>query len=261
MPWQTPNAYDEPRAPPRQFTNRCACRWSAAGRLASLATDHGAFASRVRQQLDMLTSLTATEAEPKREFKDPTTRRERFKKIGEKELMRSASDEPCRMHAGAVHYGSAQGEAETPERAGERGERGKSLHPGRRRRQLSRGSDGAGEDAGLDQGAYESGDASGQRGSREGDVGAKELDAGRRGRGWLIMSRGSLSDGQLCLEVGTDRSALPALEPASSNTAPRWQHSESIVGKEACVSRPGIQGSTAEVGEMVSPRGHQVWAS
>ena len=209
----------------------------------------------------MLTSLTATEAEPKREFKDPTTRRERFKKIGEKELMRSASDEPCRMHADAVHYGSAEGEAEMPERAGMRGERGKSLHTGRRRRQLSRGSDGLGEDAGLDQGDQEGGDASGQRGSREGHVGAKELDASRRGRGRLIMSRGSLSDGQLCLQVGTDRLALPALEPAASDAAPPWQRSESISGKETCAGRPGMQDSAAQVGEMVSPRGRQVRAS
>ena len=94
IPWQTPNAFDEPRAQPRQFMNRYTCRCIAGcSSVAPLTKEQ--IANRVRQQLDMLTSLAATEAgEHKRESKDSMTRRERSRKPGEREIIRSASVSP-----------------------------------------------------------------------------------------------------------------------------------------------------------------------
>lgn len=223
-------------------------------------------ANRVRQQLDMLTSLAATESvEQKRESKDSTTRRERSRKPGthggEREIIRSASDESCHMPHSVVCCGVAEGEAESTKRGEELGrETVKAAPAGRRRRGFSRCCDGMGEDAGPDVAAgEESGEAKRQQDIREGDNAMKELESGRKGRGRPLKGRGCLSDGQLCLGISTAGSN--SLRPPLNATS--LQHPEGAAGAEVC-SGPGHKGEEAGVGEtaqVVSPRGRQVRTS
>lgn len=155
--WQT--AYEEPKPQPRSFVNRA-----------------------LRQHLDTLTSLAAgTDTK-----EEPTTRRGRSRKPGDKELQRSASDDPSR-----TYYGSGEGRPETPER-GEEGGRGREAEgQGIWRRRRSRG-DGIGEDAGLDLFSDDRGNAAqnslelergGVSSDRDGIHGIKEQVGARKGRG------------------------------------------------------------------------------
>jgi len=142
-------------------------------------------------------------------------RRGRSRKPGDKELQRSASDDPSR-----TYYGSGEGRPETPEREDDRGREMEAEGQGRGRRR-SRG-DGIGEDVGLDLLSDDRGDAPKRPVSseRDGDDGIKEQEGGRKGRGGSLKGT-LLQDSPLqaaCIEACDH--ALDAVEtPGVDDTA------------------------------------------